>query len=87
MPFHVSEYGKPSALWIYHDEGNILLNKTRPQIHFLVDNWFKFGYRGYIGKLYAQMFEQMPLAFVYAFGIWHDATKASFILEGYTLDP
>ena len=47
-----------------------------------LDNWFKYGYRCYIGRLYTQIFEQMPLAFVNAFCIWHDATKASFILEG-----
>ena len=47
-----------------------------------LDNWFKFGYRCYIGRLYTQIFEQMPLAFVNSFCVWHDATKASFILEG-----
>lgn len=84
---HVSEYLKPSALWIYHTEGKFLnerkfeiLNNFKylyPQINCqsYLDNWFKFGFRGFIGKLNTLVFEQVPLAFAYTFSVWHDATK------------
>ena len=49
------------------------------------DNWFKYGYRAYVGVLNTMCYEQLPLVLVYTYALWHDATKASFILEGLKL--
>ena len=44
-------------------------------VKLFIDNWFKFGYRGFVAKLNTLSFEQVPLVMAHTFLIWHDATK------------